>query len=85
MLKIAKLLLHPDHNPLRHAPTEYKYLASIILACFWCLAFGLYVGELVMIGYSMLGHIAIITMILITWLTFQWFKRKYNGSSYFKE
>lgn len=85
MLKIAKLILHPDHNPLRHAPNEYKYLASIILAWFWCVAFGLYFGELLMIGYNILGHIAVITMIFATCITFQWFKRKYTTVSYFKE
>ena len=41
MWKIAKLMLHPKHNPLRYAPTEYAYMATLILACFWCLAFGL--------------------------------------------
>ena len=78
MWKIAKLILHPKHNPLRYAPTEYAYMATLILACFWCLAFGLYMGELVTIGHSMLGHIAIITMVFVTMLTFQWVKRKYK-------
>ena len=78
MWKIAKLLLHPSHNPLRHAPKEYAYMATSILACFWCLSFGLYMGELVTIGKSMLGHIAIITMVFATLITFQWFKKKYK-------
>jgi len=44
-----------------------KYFLSILLGCFWSLAFGLYIGELLTIGYNMLGHIAIISMVFVTW------------------
>jgi hypothetical protein len=74
--KIAKLILHPKHNPLRYAPTEYAYMATLILACFWCLAFGLYMGELVTIGHSMLGHIAIITMVFVTFVNISMGQKK---------
>ena len=64
-------LLNPDVNPLRHMPVYARYFASILIACFWCLAFGLFFGELLFIGYNMLGHIAIITMVFFTWGAFK--------------
>ena len=64
-------LLHIDRNALKYVPNPTKYLAMIILSCFWCLAFGLYVGELFFIGYNMIGHVAVITMVFVTWLTFR--------------
>jgi len=70
-------LLDPNLNALRNAPTSIKYGASILLACLWCLAFGLYVGELAMIGYNMFGHIAIVSMAFLTWLVMRTVTRQY--------
>ena len=64
-------LLHIDRNALKAIPDQSKYLAMILLSCFWCLAFGIYFGELLAIGYNMLGHVALITMVFVTWLTFR--------------
>jgi fatty acid desaturase len=64
-------LLHIDRNALKAIPDQSKYLAMILLSCFWCLAFGIYFGELLVIGYNMLGHVALITMVFVTWLTFR--------------
>jgi hypothetical protein len=64
-------IMNPNLNPLRHAPAHVKYFASILLGCFWSLAFGLYVGELMTIGYNMIGHIAIISMVFATWAVFR--------------
>ena len=64
-------LLHVDRNALKAFPDQSKYLAMILLSCFWCLAFGIYFGELLAIGYNMLGHVALITMVFMTWLTFR--------------
>jgi hypothetical protein len=62
-------LLDVDRNALKNVPDASKYLAMVMLSCFWCLAFGLYVGELLTIGYNMIGHIAIVTMAFVTgWL-----------------
>ena len=63
-------IMNPNLNPLRHAPAHIKYFASIILGCFWSLAFGIYIGELFTIGYNMIGHIAIISMVFGTWAVF---------------
>lgn len=68
-------LLNVDRNALARVPDETKYLAMIMLGCFWSLAFGLYVGELLIIGYNMIGHVLVITMCFVTWWTF----RAYRG------
>lgn len=64
-------LLNIKTNGLRNVPDPSKYLAMIMLSCFWCLAFGIYIGELMTIGYNMIGHILILTMVFITWWTFR--------------
>ena len=64
-------IMNPHVNPLRHAPAHIKYFASILLGCFWSLAFGIYIGELLLIGYNMIGHIAIISMVFGTWAVFR--------------
>jgi hypothetical protein len=71
LFRTGRDVINPNLNPLRHAPVHIKYFASILLGCFWSLAFGLYVGELLMIGYNMLGHIAIISMVFATWAVFR--------------
>jgi hypothetical protein len=71
-------VLNPNLNPLRHAPTHIRYFATILLACFWCLAFGLYFKEFFFIGYNMLGHIAVISMAFVTWTVFKQFDRVYG-------
>jgi len=42
-----------------------------LLACLWCLAFGVYIGELWSIGYNMLGHIFVVSMVFVTWTVFR--------------
>jgi hypothetical protein len=78
LLQKGKSLLNPNLNPLRHAPSHIKYIATILLACFWCLAFGLYIGELLLIGYNMLGHIAVISMVFVTCIVFKQVNRIYG-------
>jgi hypothetical protein len=71
-------LLNPNLNPLRHAPMYVRYFTTILLACFWCLAFGLYFKDFLLIGYNMVGHIAVISMAFITWTVFKQFDRIYS-------
>jgi len=71
-------IMNPNLNPLRHAPFYIKYFLSILLGCFWSLAFGLYVGELLTIGYNMIGHIAIISMVFATWAVFRSVENTYG-------
>lgn len=74
--KNFKHLLNIDRNALANIPDYAKYYSMIILSCFWALAFGLYVGELFFIGYSMIGHIALITMAFVTWWTFRGYQER---------
>lgn len=67
-------LLNIDRNALKSIPDQTKYLAMILLSLFWCLAFGLYFGELLTIGYNMIGHVALITMVFVTWWTFRHYR-----------
>ena len=71
VFKAFPALLNVDRNALANVPNPTKYLAMIMLSCFWCLAFGLYIGELLTIGYNMIGHVAIVTMVFVTWMTFR--------------
>lgn len=75
--RAALQLLDPDRNALRFAPPQIKYGASILLACLWCLAFGVYIGELWSIGYNMLGHIFVVSMVFVTWTVFRTINRRY--------
>lgn len=80
-------LLDPNRNQLKHVPVETKYLANILLGSFWALAFTLYIGEIWLIGYNIIGHILLITMVFVTWLTFRHFKKTYTprtGADYLR-
>lgn len=79
LLRSGSSILNPNLNPLRHAPPHVGYLATIVLACFWCLAFGLYFSEYSFIGYNMLGHIAVISMSFMTWFVFMQSRRIYGS------
>lgn len=77
VLSSFKDLLNVDRNELSTVPTETKFLAMIMLSLFWCLSFGLYAGELLFIGKSMAGHIALVTMAFVTWWIFKRVKQTY--------
>ena len=70
-------IVNPNLNPMRNAPVHIKYFATVILACFWSLAFCLYTAQFFFIGLNMLAHIAIISVAFLTWTTFKGFKRTY--------
>ena len=76
IFKNFKYLLNVDRNALANIPDYAKYFSMILLSCFWSLAFGIYVGELFFIGYSMLGHIALLTMVFVTWWTFRSYQER---------
>jgi len=62
---------------MRNAPIQIKYIASILLACFWALAFSLYAGEIWYLGYNVFGHMAIVSMAFITWLVIKTVQKQY--------
>jgi len=78
MFQKLRTLLDPNLNPLRHAPAFVRYLSTILLASFWCLAFGMYVGNIQNIGYNMMGHAAVISMAFVTWAAFKQVDRVYG-------
>ena len=77
-MKKIKEFLNPAYNALKDSPPEYKFLASTILAGFWCIAFGIFTGELLFIGYSIIGHYALIFCVFVTWGIFRITKKLYG-------
>ena len=77
----GRTVLNPNLNSLRHAPSHIRYFATVLLGCFWCLAFGLYFKDFELIGFNMLGHIAVISMAFITWTVFKQFDQIYNPTA----
>tara|TARA_B110000503_G_C7053785_1_gene373498 strand:- start:344 stop:772 length:429 start_codon:yes stop_codon:yes gene_type:complete len=75
-------IINPNINPLRSAPPHIKYFASILLGCFWSLAFGLYTAQFFFIGLNMLAHIGIISMVFATWYTFRYSRKTYGSVAY---
>ena len=78
ILQKLRSLLDPNLNPLRHAPAFVRYIATILLASSWCLAFGTYFGDFQAVGYNMMGHAAVISMAFVTWAVFKQFNRIYG-------
>lgn len=70
-------ILNPSVNSMRNAPLHIKYFATILLGLFWSLAFCLYTAQFFYIGLNMIAHMAIISMIFITWMTLKGFRRSY--------
>lgn len=84
VIKAFPGLLDINTNALKNIPSSSKYYLMIILSCFWCLAFGLYFGELLTIGYNMLGHIALITMAFVTGWVFRNVERSSRGIEFLR-
>jgi len=70
-------LLDPNKNGLKNAPMQMKYIISVWLACFWALAFSLYTGEIMYLGYNVFGHLAIVSMAFVTWLVVRTVQKEY--------
>jgi len=79
VFKAFPALMNVRTNALANVPDHTKWLAMIMLSCFWALAFSLYVGELITIGHNILGHVAIVTMAFVTWWTFRSFLQTVPG------
>lgn len=71
--------LNPLKNALVHAPGEFKYTLSIILSGIWCIAFGIYTAELLFIGYNIIGHIALISCLFVTYAAFTYAQQYAQG------
>lgn len=80
LIRFLFTLVNPASNALSNAPLEWKYLATNALAFMWCVSFGLYVGEYLTIGYSIIGHIALITMCFITYVVMRNSRKRFDAS-----
>ena len=78
MFQKLRSLLDPNLNPLGHAPAFARYLATILLASFWCLAFGTYFGDIQNIDYNMMGYAAVTSMAFLTRVVFKQSNRIYG-------
>lgn len=78
LLQKLRSLLDPNLNPLRHSPVFVRYLATLLLATSWCLAFGMYFGDIDGISYNLAGHTAVISMAFVTWAVFKKSDRIYG-------
>jgi len=79
LIRLLWSLVDPAKNALSAAPLEWKYLVTNILAFMWCISFGITVGEYVMIGYSIIGHIALITMCFVTYWAMTYSKQQFDN------
>jgi predicted membrane protein len=77
-MKTILELLNPNTNGLRTSPPEFKFMISCVLASFWCIAFGIFTAELLFIGYNIIGHIAVISMVFFTWFMFSTERKKFR-------
>ena len=78
MFQKLRSFLDPNLNPLWHAPAFTRYLATILLASFWCLAFGTYFVDIQNIDYKMMGHAAVISMAFVIWVVLKQSNRIYG-------
>ena len=79
IIKFMFSLVNPATNALSNAPLEWKYLATNVLAFMWCVSFGITVGEYITIGYSIIGHIALITMCFVTYYTLTYSRKNFDA------
>ena len=79
LIKLLWSLVDPAKNALSNAPLEWKWLVTNVLGFMWCVSFGIYVGEYVMIGYSIIGHVALITMCFVTYWVMAYSKERFDN------
>ena len=70
-------IMNMDKNPLRHIPDlQVRHLTLQLLAWMWCITFSLWFGSIWIFGFTAIAHILVLTVIIITVLTFESAKRK---------
>ena len=56
-----------EHNPLRHIPDPVsRFWIMTVLSWMWCVSFGIYMGSVILLGASFVGHLAILFMVFFT-------------------
>ena len=54
-----KKVMDHNQNPLRHIPDPVsRFWIMTVLAWMWCIAFGLYFSNVILMGVSFIGHLA---------------------------
>ena len=75
MIKIAflrfyesyKAVMDANVNPLRHVPDPVsRFWIMTVMAWMWCTASGIYLGSVLFIGSSFIGHLALLIMVFFT-------------------
>ena len=60
------------YNPLKYIPDlQVRHMVLQILAWMWCIAFSLYLGSWVVLGYTFVAHVVLILAIVVTVATFR--------------
>lgn len=64
---LYKSVMDADINPLRYVPDPVsRFWIMTVLAWMWCIAFGLYMGSVIFMGLSFIGHLALLFMVFFT-------------------
>jgi len=71
MKQIYDLIMNAEKNPLRHLPLAQRYQAMALLSAMWTTAFCVGIGSWAYYGELMILHIAALTGVFITALTFR--------------
>ena len=65
--KSYKSVMDADVNPLRHVPDPVsRFWIMTVMAWMWCTASGIYLGSVLFIGTSFIGHLALLFMVFFT-------------------
>jgi len=79
--EMYKTVMDADFNPLRHIPDPAsRFWIMTVLAWMWCTASGLFLGSVIFIGASFVGHMALIFMVFFTAAVF--YDAERNSSSW---
>jgi len=71
MKQIYDLIMNAEKNPLRHLPLAQRYQAMALPSIMWTTAFCVGIGSWAYYGELMILHIAALTGVFITALTFR--------------
>tara|TARA_A100001037_G_scaffold304121_1_gene339934 strand:+ start:166 stop:459 length:294 start_codon:yes stop_codon:yes gene_type:complete len=71
MRQIYDLIMNEEKNPLRRLPPAQRYQVMALLSVMWTTAFCVGIGSWTYYGEIMVLHIAVLTGISVTALTFR--------------
>lgn len=72
MMRMWKIIMDADHNPLRDLPTAQRYQIMVVLAMMWSFIFCAMLGWWMWFPYWAVGHLALLVLgALVTNRTFE--------------